>query len=196
MKTSTLSIAQILFGMLLMTMFIDAWSTLALGIRNVGNPDIVGISADGPTVSSIVSPFFARAPYFVIVDLKNRTSVAVPNTFKNEKHAVGVRVAQLLLDQKVGAIIGKHIGPEVYSNLVARSVLVYVGEPRTVSEAVEQYRGNQLVRAKNATVLGHYGIDMKGIVNPTLSCPGTGSSPSAPCPASGSSQSAPCPVLR
>ncbi|MFC1587685.1 NifB/NifX family molybdenum-iron cluster-binding protein [Planctomycetota bacterium] len=147
------------FIVILITILVlSPWPILALSIKPKTYPHIVAIPTDGPTLSSGVNPFFARSRYFVIVDLKNNKIKAIKNPFKAEKHAVGLRIAHLLLDEKAGIVIAKNIGPEPFNNLSARGAQIYVGNPNTVQDAITQLNNNMLFKVEKPTVPVHYGL--------------------------------------
>ena len=110
-------------------------------------------------MSAPVSHIFARARYFVVVDLETNSAKTVENPFREAKHAVGVRIAHLLLDEKVGTVVvRKHIGPEPFDNLNDRGVRVLSLGSGSVQDAVDGYRSNTLPQLKAATVPTHFGL--------------------------------------
>jgi len=152
---------------------ISPWPILAVHLKETGKPDRVAIPAMRASFSAPVSTVFSRAKYFLIIDLETDKAHWITNPYRKAKHAAGLRCAYLLLDQGVGVVVAKHIGPEPYSNMSARGVRIFTGHPRTVSDAVHQYEAGALTRVERPSVQIHYGLERQGHAVPP---------PSGPCP--------------
>ncbi len=158
---------------MLAVLLIAPWPIIALSQKSSVSPNIVAVPANGPSLSAAVSPVFSRSAYFVLIDLKTNEVKAIPNPYRNEQHTVGLRCADLLAENEAGVVIAKQaIGPEPYTQLTSRGVQVFVGNPQTVANAVDQYKRGLLRRADAATVKTHHGLQELGAA--------TG--PAAPCP--------------
>lgn len=143
---------------LLAVLVLCPWPILGLPIRPKSSKDIVVVPSEGAALASPVSPMFGRSRYFLIVDTNTGDTKVIKNEFRTETHAVGLRVAHLILNEKAGVAVARNIGPEPFNNLTARGVVVYVGNPRTVREAVQQLTDGKLVRAQEPTVQVHFGL--------------------------------------
>ncbi len=115
------------------------------------SPYIVAVPADQASLASPVSPVFARAPYFIIYDLKHNTIKYVVNNFVNGTHEVGLHVAHLIVRERAGIVIGKNVGPEPFEHLTRRGVKVYAGLANSVQEALFKYSTNQLMPTTGPT---------------------------------------------
>ena len=73
------------------------------------------------------------------------------NKFANSNYKVGLQVTHLLLQEKVGVVIAKNVGPEPYGNLTKRGVVVYDGLAMNVQEAIYKYQNNMLLRTNGPT---------------------------------------------
>lgn len=140
------------------------WPILGLSVKPKSSPDIIAVPSEGTTLMANVSPIFGRSPYYLIVDLKNNKTKVLVNPFAKEAHAVGLRMAHLILDEKAGVAIAKFIGPEPFNNLTERGVQVYLGDPKTVEDAIRQLQAGQLIRAEKPNVPTHFGLQQQ---NPT-----------------------------
>lgn len=147
-------------------LIISPWPIFGLSIKPKSSPYIVAVPSDGTRLSSNVSTVFGRSPYFLIVDTKKNKFKILENKFRTEKHAVGLRIAYLLLNEKVGIAIAKNIGPEPYNNLTARNIQIYVGNPSTVRDAINQLKNNMLRKADKPTVQIHFGLEQHQV--PTM----------------------------
>lgn len=148
-------------AILLAVLIVCPWAILGLDIKPKSSADIVVVPSEGPALSSPVSPMFGRSRYFLIINLKNGTVKAVQNRFRLETHAVGLRVAHLLLNEKAGIVIAKRIGPEPFRNLNARGIRIYVGNPTTVEDAVRQLKRKTLAEAKRPNAQIHFGLEQQ-----------------------------------
>lgn len=170
---------QWLFIIPLAILVISVLPIFALSIKQMTSARIVAVPADGITFSSNVSSMFSRSPYFVIVDLENKRKKVIKNPFSDVQHGAGLRIAHLLLDEKVGVVIAKNIGPEAYGNLNAWDVRIYVGSCSTVQDAIRRLQNNMLARATKPNAQPHYGLKLQGApVGPTGPCPLSGGVPS------------------
>jgi predicted Fe-Mo cluster-binding NifX family protein len=153
------------FNIVLMALFlITPWPIIALLRQRERHDYIIAIPAVDGQLNAPVSQIFARSPYFFIINLRDNTAKLVENRLRQEQHAVGLRIAHLLIDDKVGVVLVKgHIGPEPFHNLSARKVQIYnlSAVPQsslTVEQALSLFLKNQLPPLKGPTVPAHYGI--------------------------------------
>lgn len=149
------------FVVLLALVAICPWPIIGLSIMPASSPEIIAVPSDGTTLAANVSPIFGRSRYFLIVDMKNNKIKVIVNPFINEAHAVGLRIAHLLLSEKAGVAIAKSIGPEPFNNLHERGIEVYVGNPQSVEEAIQMLQDGKLVRARKPNVPTHFGIEQQ-----------------------------------
>jgi predicted Fe-Mo cluster-binding NifX family protein len=153
-----------IYLVLLTIALICPWPIIALTHQRERSPYIVAVPADSSRVDAPISPIFARSRYFFIVNLESSKFKILENRFRAEKHAVGLQIAHLLIDQNVGAVlVNGHIGPEPFNNLNARKVAIYncagsVGQVITVQEGVDLYKRQMLPRIMRPTVPTHYGL--------------------------------------
>jgi len=168
---------------LLAVLVCTPWPLFALDWRRLPNPNRVAVPSTGETLDAPVAPVFGRGKYFQIVDFTTGKVTVVPNPYRREKHAVGLRTAYLLLDRDVGTVVARNVGPEPFQNLTANGVHVFTAEPTTVLGALEQLRRGELRRADGPTVKIHYGLAQLGQVPPPQpDCPLAPAPPPSPRP--------------
>jgi predicted Fe-Mo cluster-binding NifX family protein len=163
------------------------WPTLVLSHSSPPAWYVIAIPVyDGAKVS----PVFSRSPEFAIVDVKANTTRILANPARDRRHGTGLESARLLLEEKVGVVIAREIGPEPFRKLTRRGVGVYVGNPSTVKEAIYQLEGGMLAKAKAPTTSTHYGIKKLGLAFrpekrpcPLATAPPPATSPRAASPA-------------
>ena len=112
---------------------------------------IVAVPADYPAMTSPVSPVFSRARYFIVYNLKDNSVKTFVNNYANINRGAGLLVAHLLVEEQVGVVIGKNVGPEPFEHLTRRGVKIYTGLANTVEEALFRYRANQLIQLDGPT---------------------------------------------
>ncbi len=119
----------------------------------------IGICALGQDLNSLISPTFGRAPYFLIFDLDTNKLEVIPNSAFNSPRGAGVASAQVVVSQKVKAVICTNFGPNSFSVLKMAGIKVYCGAVGiTVKETIERYRKNELKEVETPTMPGHFGF--------------------------------------
>jgi predicted Fe-Mo cluster-binding NifX family protein len=179
-------------AVLVAALAVAPWPTLILSHSSPPAWYVIAIPVyDGAKVS----PVFSRSPQFAIVDVKANTTRIVSNPARDRQHGTGLESARLLLEEKVGVVIAREIGPEPFRKLTRRGVGVYVGSPSTLTEAIYQLRGGMLAKAKAPTTPTHYGIRKLGLaVHPEKQpCPLAAAPTPAPSPAVTRQAPAPAP---
>ncbi len=157
------------------------WPTLVLSHSSPPSWYVIAIPVDA---GGKVSPVFSRSSECAIVDVKANTTRILDNPARDRQHGTGLESARLLLEQKVGVVIAREIGPEPFRKLTRRGVGVYVGNPSTVTEAIYQLKAGMLAKAKVPTTATHYGIKRLGLApHPEKQpCPLATAPPPAPSP--------------
>ncbi len=119
---------------------------LFIFVRPKTSPYIVAIPVNQPSFTAPISAVFARAKYFVIYDIRTSKATYIFNNYMDSSHEVGLHITHLLLRQKVGIVIAKNVGPEPYGHLSTRGVEIYIGNARTVHDAIYKCKINALTR--------------------------------------------------
>ena len=133
-------------AMLGIMLFFFSGVTTVLSHRNV-----VLIPSEGGTFDSPVSTLLGRAPYFCIVDLKDRTTTMQPNKswqYNVDESRVLGAVAQ---NSNVGVVLAGKVGPKMFSVLTDSGVRVYYFEgPGSVRTVFADYQASRLKPAAAA----------------------------------------------
>ncbi len=117
----------------------------------------VAITSQGTDLDSPVDPRFARAKWFLIVDIETREVETVDNAQNLQAaHGAGPQAAQTVVNSGVGAVITGHCGPRAFRTLQAVGVEVMIGAEGTVAEALEKYENGELRSAEQADVEAHW----------------------------------------
>ncbi len=70
----------------------------------------IAIPADNRSMDTIVCPSFGRSPYYLIYDSKGNKPIFIENKVVRSQGGAGVQAAQILVDQKVQAVLTPRYG--------------------------------------------------------------------------------------
>ncbi len=115
------------------------------------------ITSEGSGLNSRVDPRFGRAKFFVLFDTETGDVLSHDNAQNlNAPQGAGIQAAQAIARLGAEAVLTGHVGPKAFTTLQAANIAVYTGASGTVSEAVEQFKNNQLPLAAKPNVEGHW----------------------------------------
>ena len=117
----------------------------------------VAITSQGPDIADKVDPRFGRAKFFIVVDTDTGKFTTHDNAQNlNAVQGAGIQSAQNVVSLGVDAVITGNVGPKAFTALEAGNVKIYIGAAGSVSDAVEQLKGNQLECVGKPNVEGHW----------------------------------------
>ncbi len=96
------------------------------------------------SMSSMLSPSFGRAPFFLFIDLENSQHEFVQNPAINFPRGAGISAAQLVVERGASAVLTQNIGPRAYEVLVNYGVKVYGVVASNAQEALEKFKRNEV----------------------------------------------------
>lgn len=118
---------------------------------------IIIITSEGSGLNSRVDPRFGRAKHFVLFDTETSNISSHDNAQNlNAPQGAGIQAAQTVARLGAEAVLTGHVGSKAFTTLQAANIAVYTGASGMVSEAIEQYKNNQLPLAIKANVEGHW----------------------------------------
>lgn len=117
----------------------------------------VAVSATNASLDATVDARFGRCAYFVLVDTRDMSFVAISNAANAQGGGAGIQSAQLLAQEGIGVILTGNCGPNAHQTLTAAGIQVVVGCSGTVQEAVERFKAGQLQAAPGPNVTKHSG---------------------------------------
>jgi len=97
-------------------------------------------------LDSPLAPYFARAPYFLFVNLygeKVKGFYFLPNSARKEKARAGLEAARLLVNQKSETLIASRIGEIAYHTLKSNLFDLYRARGKTAQEAINNFLAGQ-----------------------------------------------------
>jgi len=111
----------------------------------------IAIAASGKELESLVDAHFGRCPYFLIADEQGQTLAVVENTAREAFRGAGISAAQLVVDQKVQAVIAGNFGPNAVNVLRTSGVKIFAAPVGLkVGEAVQAYQKGELTEITSA----------------------------------------------
>ena len=117
----------------------------------------IAISSTGNSLDSTVDQRFGRAAGFVVVDTDSMEFNYVENLQNlNSPSGAGIQTAQTIADLKVEAVLTGNCGPKAFSALSAAGIKIYLGASGSVSEAIEQFKKNNLRQAQTPNAESHW----------------------------------------
>lgn len=110
--------------------------------------------AEKKGLESQVFPKFARAPYFLFVNLKKKNLVGyyiLKNPFKYKKTKAGFVVAKLITKQKSDILITNQIGEIAFYTLRDQLFDIYYASSKTAKQSINQFNKGRLKQLNKAT---------------------------------------------
>lgn len=107
------------------------------------------ISVSKPELEAVLDDRFGRAPYFLVVDTeKGNIWKAIENPNTHDEHGVGIKTANMAINEDVDCVIGKHFGPKVADVLRSAGIKMYSAEIMKVSEVIKKCNNSELTEIK------------------------------------------------
>lgn len=104
----------------------------------------IAIPVNDRDIKSEVCPSFGRAPYYLIYETSDKTSLFLDNTAAQSAGGAGIKAAQLLIDNEVKIIIAPRYGENAAKVLVDANVIVYRNIAGSAEDNIKAYENNQL----------------------------------------------------
>jgi predicted Fe-Mo cluster-binding NifX family protein len=105
------------------------------------------ITSQGSTLDALAEERFGRAPFFIIIDTETGSFEALENPFAGSGGGVGPKAAQLIISQKVTALVSGLVGGNAREVLLAAGIplFAYRGSG-SIRDALEQFNKKTLER--------------------------------------------------
>src|SRR5690554_6311510 len=85
----------------------------------------ITIPVDDKSLSSNVCVSFGRTPYFLIYDTDTQKSVFLDNSAASSTGGAGIKAAQIIVDNKVNALITPRCGENAANVLKSADIKIY-----------------------------------------------------------------------
>lgn len=126
----------------------------------------IAISATGNDLSKPLSPVFGRCEGFIIIETQEGKIAKhsfIANTAAQAGMGAGIAAAQLIIEQKVDAVIASSVGPNAFTALSQNKIKVFQARNASIEKAVEMLEKGELEEISGASRPGHYGLGRRGM---------------------------------
>lgn len=118
----------------------------------------VAVTSTGSDLNSQLDQRFGRCDTFILFDTDTKRWKAIPNRANEATGGAGIVSAELLVENRVEAVITGHVGPNATRSLKAAEISMYCTSSGTVSEVLKALEAGELKPAADATVSSHHGM--------------------------------------
>ncbi len=109
------------------------------------NKKKICITAQGKNLDAFLDPRFGRAVYFLFINNKGKLIKAIKNPGIEAIRGAGITAAQIVVDQKVEAVITGNVGPNAVRVLNSSGVKIFIASPGIkVADAFKEYQEGKL----------------------------------------------------
>lgn len=115
------------------------------------------VTSAGKSNESSLDPRFGRCAYFIIADSKTGEYTAISNESGAASAGAGISSGQIMVENKIEALITGNVGPNAMSVLKAANMAVYKGVSDTVKRNIEKLNNGELEQITQ-TVPSHFGM--------------------------------------
>jgi predicted Fe-Mo cluster-binding NifX family protein len=85
----------------------------------------IAIPANDKTLGTDVCPSFGRAPYFLIYNTDSKESIFLDNSAAASQGGAGIKAAQAMVDNQVGALLTPRCGQNAAAVLKSAGITLY-----------------------------------------------------------------------
>lgn len=124
----------------------------------IGKRQIILIPSDGTTIESPASDLLGRAPYFYIVNMKERITTVQTNASRLYNVEESLVLGAIVDAKRIGVVLAQKVGPDMFSALRSRNVRIYYGiRPGTVGSLISDYMEKRLKLAVSPNTARGFG---------------------------------------
>ena len=109
----------------------------------------IAVASSGTDLGSEVSRFFGRAPYFMIVEMKDgdiESSEVIENPSASASGGAGIKTAQIISNSAVEAVIASAPGLNAFEVLKELGIKIYRAADASVEENIRLFTEGNLER--------------------------------------------------
>lgn len=104
----------------------------------------LAIPVDEKTMESNVCESFGRTPYYLIYDTETKESTFLENSAASSAGGAGIKAAQLVVDQKVDALLTPRCGEHAAEVIKAADIKLFKTTSRSIKESLDAYLAGTL----------------------------------------------------
>ncbi len=105
---------------------------------------IIALPVDENKLESTICISFGRTPYFLIYDTETDTHIFIENLAADSQGGAGIKAAQTIVDQKIGALITPRCGENAAEVCSEAGVKLYQSRGNSIAENIEAFKNSQL----------------------------------------------------
>ncbi|NLY73109.1 MAG: dinitrogenase iron-molybdenum cofactor biosynthesis protein [Tissierellia bacterium] len=117
---------------------------------------IIGLPVNANNLEEGISASYGRAPFYYIYDSQTKEGHFVDNKAAGDVGGVGVKSAQLIIDQKVEALITPRLGDQAAQVLEGAEIGLYKSQGTDIMENIEAVLASELEKLTEIHP-GHHG---------------------------------------
>jgi predicted Fe-Mo cluster-binding NifX family protein len=121
----------------------------------------VAISTFLNNLDGKVNPIFGRCSWYAIVEIKEKeikNTSFIENTANNSSSGAGVAASQLILNQKVDAVISGNLGPNAFMILSQSGIKCYQTDNLTIKKSLDKLSNGTLHEINNPSTQSKFGL--------------------------------------
>lgn len=104
----------------------------------------IAIPVDEKNIETSVCQSFGRAPYFLIYDTDSKESEFIDNSAASSQGGAGIKAAQTVVDNKVGALLTPRCGENAAEVINAANIKIYQTTDASVLDNINAFIDGKL----------------------------------------------------
>lgn len=104
----------------------------------------IAIPVDDKSMKTTVCVSFGRAPYFLIYDTETKESTFVNNSATTSTGGAGIKASQIIVDNKVNAVLTPRCGENAANVFVAADIKIYKTNGISAKDNINAFIANEL----------------------------------------------------
>lgn len=104
----------------------------------------IAIPVNGGTIDTEVCVSFGRAPFFMLHDTESNESTFMENPGAASSGGAGIKAAQVVVDQKVDALLTPRMGQNAADVISLAKIVMYQTKGDNILENLEALKNNEL----------------------------------------------------
>ena len=104
----------------------------------------IAIPVDEKTLESNVCVSFGRTPYFLIYDVETKESIFIDNSAAASTGGAGIKAAQIIVDNKVNALLTPRLGENAADVLKPAEIKIYKTTTGSAKDNIDAFIAGKL----------------------------------------------------
>lgn len=104
----------------------------------------IAIPANEKNMEKVVCPSFGRAPYYLIYDIEKSEGAFIENSAASSQGGAGIKAAQIIVDNKVDALITPRCGQNAADVIKGANIKIYKSKSVSLNDNIKAFLENEL----------------------------------------------------